>query len=316
MSLNPDIAAYLELVAAGRSNGQNQAMHHLSPAQARQAFDQASALMGMGGGDDCVVEAVSLPGRAGNTIAARRYLPQALVGRSATAALVYLHGGGYVVGSLDSHDAICQGLAERADCQVFSIDYRLAPDSRFPAAVEDAEDAWCAIFDQAQQWGIDVRRMAVAGDSVGGSLATVLANTLADERTPCLQVLVYPVADASRWHPSVQRFAQGFLLEQQTLEWFYGLYGRNPQDRFDPRFSPLLASLRAGLAPALIVLADHDPLYDEGMAYAAALREAGVAVDLHVYAGMTHDFLRMDALVDEADEALELIAQALREAFA
>ncbi|MHB2052590.1 alpha/beta hydrolase [Pseudomonas sp. VEM90] len=312
MSVNPDIAAYLQLVKAGRDNGKSQAMHQLSPAQARLQFDQSSQLMGMGGQGLCVVSALQLPTRDGRSLDARLYRPDDAEG--VLPVLLYFHGGGYVVGSLDSHDAICQGLAERASCLVLSAAYRLAPEWKFPTALEDAEDAWRWLGNQAVALGGDPERLALAGDSVGGSLATLVAQSAGSQ--PRLQVLIYPVTDASRGYPSIDRYAEGFLLEKDTLEWFYTLYARNPEDRQAPGFSPLLAALDPGQAPALMVLAQCDPLFDEGQAYAAALREAGVTVQVQVYAGMTHDFLRMDALVDEADEALDAVAEALRNAFA
>lgn len=312
MSVNPDIAAYLELVKAGRQSGKSQAMHHLTPTEARLQFDYSSQLMGMGGQGECAVNALQLPTRDGRSLDARLYRPAAVEG--ALPVLLYFHGGGYVVGSLDSHDGICQGLAERSDCLVLSVAYRLAPEWKFPTALEDAQDAWRWLASQAAALGGDPERLALAGDSVGGSLATLVAQSAGAQ--PRLQVLIYPVTDASRGYPSIDRYAEGFLLEKDTLEWFYSLYARGPEDRLAPGFSPLLAALDPGQAPVLIVLAQCDPLFDQGQAYAAALCETGVSVQVREYAGMTHDFLRMDALVDEAGEALDTIAEALREAFA
>lgn len=311
MSVNLDIAAYLQLVQAGRDSGKSRAMHCLSPAQARLDFDQSSQLMGMGGQGLCTVRALQLPTRAEQSLDARLYRPKDAEG--VLPVLLYFHGGGYVVGSLDSHDAICQELAERAGCLVLSVAYRLAPEWRFPTALEDAEDAWRWLRGQAAALGGDPLRMAVAGDSVGGSLAALVAQSAGSQAR--MQVLIYPVTDASRSYPSIERYAKGYLLEKDTLEWFYLLYARSDADRRDPRFSPLLAELDPHQAPVLLVLAECDPLLDEGLAYATALREAGVVVNQQVYSGMTHDFLRMDALVDEAEEALEYIAESLRNAF-
>ncbi|QBF27504.1 alpha/beta hydrolase [Pseudomonas tructae] len=313
MSVNPDIAAYLQLVNAGRASGKSQAMHVLSPEQARLEFDQSSLLMGMGGQGLGEVSAVHIPTRDGQRLDARLYRPSDCA--AGLPVLLYFHGGGYVVGSLDSHDAICQGLAENTTCLVLSVAYRLAPQWRFPTACEDAEDAWRWLCSEAAALGGDPQRLAVAGDSVGGSLATLVAQSAAAHQQPLLQVLIYPVTDASQVRASIERYAQGYLLEKDTLAWFYQQYARTPADLHDPRFSPLLAALDGGQAPVLMVLAECDPLVDEGQAYAAALGEAGVTVDLQLYAGMTHDFLRMDALVDEAEEALQYIAQALRKAF-
>lgn len=317
MSLNPDIAAFLQLVGNGRASGKRVGMHQLSPAEAREQFDQSSLLMDAGGEEVHVVDDLQLPVRDGALLNARIYSNQPLQADAGRPALLYFHGGGYVVGSLDSHDSLCRALASMADCVVLSVAYRLAPEFRFPTAADDARDAWDWLVASAADLGVDASRLAVAGDSVGGSLATVLAAQLADAVVrPRLQVLIYPVTDASRSTPSIERFAEGHLLEKASLEWFYSHYQREPGDRFDPQFSPLLGEVSADVAPVLLVLAECDPLHDEGVAYARHLQAAGVAVELKVYAGMTHDFLRMGAIVDEAEEAQLFIAGRLAQAFA
>ena len=315
MPLNPDIAAFLELVGNGRASGKRVPMHQMSPVEAREQFDQSSLLMDAGGEALDVVEALQIPARDGAHLAARLYSNRALEAGAARPALVYFHGGGYVVGSLDSHDSLCRNLAAMADCVVVSVAYRLAPEFRFPTAVDDALDAWKWLVTEGQRLGIDARRLAVAGDSVGGSLATVLAAQPL-VTPPLLQVLIYPVTDASRSTASIERYGEGHLLEKDSLSWFYEQYQRDVNDRHDPRFSPLLAEICAGMPPALLVLAECDPLHDEGVAYAQRLRQAGVPVELKVYAGMTHDFMRMGAIVDDAEEAQQHIAQRLREVFA
>ncbi len=307
MALNPDIAAYLELVGNGRSSGKSLPMHQLTVQQAREQFDQSSALMDPGLDEPLArVETLFVPARDGTPLPARLYSPQGLSASPPLPGVLYLHGGGYVVGSLDSHDALCASLAERAGCVVLSLAYRLAPEWRFPTAAEDAEDAWCWLAAEAARLGIDPQRLAVAGDSVGGSLCAVLSHRLAlrgDASQPRLQVLIYPVTDASRTHQSIERYAVGHLLEKDSLEWFYQHYQRSPEDRQDPRFSPLLGVVPADLAPTLLLVAECDPLHDEGIAYAEHLRQGGARVELCVYPGMTHDFLRMGAIVDEADDA-------------
>ncbi|MBT2296177.1 alpha/beta hydrolase [Pseudomonas fluorescens] len=315
MPLNPDIAAFLELVGNGRASGKRVPMHQMSPVEAREQFDQSSLLMDAGGEALDVVEALQIPARDGTHLAARLYSNGALEAGAARPALVYFHGGGYVVGSLDSHDSLCRNLAAMADCVVVSVAYRLAPEFRFPTAVDDALDAWKWLVTEGQRLGIDARRLAVAGDSVGGSLATVLAAQPPDT-PPLLQVLIYPVTDASRSTASIERYGEGHLLEKDSLSWFYEQYQRDAHDRHDPRFSPLLAEICADMPPALLVLAECDPLHDEGVAYAQRLRQAGVPVELKVYAGMTHDFMRMGAIVDDAEEAQQQIAQRLRAVFA
>jgi acetyl esterase len=315
MSLNPDIAAFLELVGVGRASGKRVPMHQMSPVEAREQFDQSSLLMDAGGEALEVVEALQIATRDGAHLAARLYSNRLLAQDAARPALVYFHGGGYVVGSLDSHDSLCRNLAAMADCVVVSVAYRLAPEFRFPTALTDALDAWTWLVAESGRLGIDARRLAVAGDSVGGSLATVLAAQPLDT-LPLLQVLIYPVTDASRSTVSVERYGEGHLLEKESLTWFYEHYQRDASDRHDPRFSPLLAEIPANLPPALLVLAECDPLHDEGVAYAQRLQQAGVVVELKVYAGMTHDFIRMGAIVDDAEEAQQHIAQRLVEVFA
>lgn len=319
MSLNPDIAAFLELVDSGRAAGKNLAMHQLSPEQAREQFDVSSQMMDAGGPDLEHVEALYIPTRDGQQLPARLYSARSLSVEAPSAALLYFHGGGYVVGSLDSHDSLCRALADSAGCAVLSVAYRLAPQWRFPTAADDAEDAWHWLVAQGAGLGIDTARLALGGDSVGGSLVAVLATQLAQAQqapAPRLQVLIYPVTDASRSTPSLERYAQGYLLEKATLQWFYGLYQQTPADRQHPRFSPLLGAVPQGLAPSLLILGECDPLHDECLAYGAHLREAGAAVQVSVYPGMPHDFLRMGAIIDEAEDAQAQIGQALRQVFA
>jgi acetyl esterase len=298
MTLNPDIAAYLELVEAGRDAGKSTAMHQMSPEQARTQFDESSQLMNLVPVEIEHVQPLRFQARDGHWLQGRLYARQA-PGSTGQGALLYFHGGGYVVGSLDSHDNLCRTLAEQSGQVVIAVEYRLAPQWRFPTAFEDAEDAWAWLLEQ-RELNLDPARLAVGGDSVGGSLAAALANSLGQASVrPCLQVLLYPVTDASCWRDSHQRYASGYLLERQSLEWFYNHYQRRPEDRADPRFSPLLGALPAGLAPTWLLLAGHDPLLDEGLAYAAHLREAGAQVQLWVHEGMTHDFMRMDAVVED-----------------
>jgi acetyl esterase len=317
MSLNPDIAAFLQLVGNGRASGKRVGMHELSPAEAREQFDQSSLLMDAGGEELEVVDELQFPVRDGTRLNARLYSNQPLSVGAGRPALLYFHGGGYVVGSLDSHDSLCRALAAMADCVVLSVAYRLAPEFRFPTAADDARDAWDWLVASAADLGIDAARLAIAGDSVGGSLTTVLAAQLTDAAVqPRLQVLIYPVTDASRGTPSIEEFGEGYLLEKASLQWFYEHYQRDASDRLDPRFSPLLAEVSANVAPVLLVLAECDPLHDEGVAYARHLQAAGVAVELKVYEGMTHDFMRMGAIIDEAEEAQGHIARRLVEVFA
>lgn len=314
MPLNPDLAAYLELVDSGRRSGKALPMHQLHPEQARQQFDQSSALIDPCADEPEFIQPLSLTARDGQRLQARWYRPPAWDASQLSGAVLYLHGGGYVVGSLDSHDALCWNLALDSGLPVLSLQYRLAPQWRFPTAFNDAEDAWQWLALNARELGIDPERLAVVGDSVGASLATVLASSLAAQHAlpqPRLQVLIYPVTDASRASASVERYGVGHLLEKDTLEWFYQQYQTTPADRLDPRFSPLLGAVTAPVAPVLLIVAECDPLHDEAVAYARHLEAAGVAVQLDVFDGMCHDFLRMGSIIDEADMARERIVAAL-----
>jgi acetyl esterase len=319
MSLNPEIAAFLELVEAGRSSTQRTPLHGLSPEDARQQFDLSSRLFAAQAAEVASVETLWIPARDGAQLEARLYRPQLPEAGRPTPTLLYFHGGGYVVGSLDSHDGLCRDLAAQGDFALLAVAYRRAPEQRFPNACNDALDAWMWLADNASNLDLDPTRLAVGGDSVGASLATVVARDVALSGAvsrPRLQVLIYPVTDATRQTPSLARYAEGHLLEAATLAWFYQQYAAQDSDRQDPRFSPLLGSVPVDVAPALVMLAECDPLHDEGLAYVAHLREAGVAVELHDWEGMTHDFMRMGVIIDEAEEAQEVIAIALAKAFA
>lgn len=315
MPVNPDIAAFLALAAGGREDGRVKPMHALSPAEARLAFERTSRMMDPGGEPVERVEDLSIPTRDGSILPARLYA----AGRTAAPGLLFFHGGGYVVGSLDSHDGLCRTIAAKSGIAVLSVGYRLAPEHRFPTAFDDALDALDWLGRTGAGLGLDGGRLAVGGDSVGGSLAAAISLRAATDPglpQPRLQVLIYPVTDATADTDSLRRYGEGHLLERATLDWFYRQYAREDADRLDGRFSPLLAELPpdvpSSLAPALLVLAECDPLVDEGIAYGRKLAMAGGRVEVEVYAGMTHDFLRMGALVDEAEEAQDLIADALR----
>jgi acetyl esterase len=317
MPLNPEIAAFLRLAEDGRAAGHQRALHELSPQEARLAFDRTSLMLDPGGEDLDHVEDLTIPVRDGAEVPARLYAARDPRAGEALPVLLYLHGGGYVVGSLDSHAALCRALALRSGCAVLAPAYRLAPEHRFPTAFEDALDSLLWLERDGSGRGLDAARLAIGGDSVGGSLTAALCARLARGAEPValrprLQVLIYPVTDATAETESLRRYGRGHLLEKATLDWFYGQYARQDADRHDERFSPLLGELPATTAPALMILAECDPLLDEGLAYARKLERAGVGLELEVYAGMTHDFLRMGALVDEAEEVQQRIADTLK----
>jgi acetyl esterase len=228
--------------------------------------------------------------------------------------LVYFHGGGWVLCDLDTHDVICRSLARRAGAVVVSVDYRLAPEHKFPAAVIDCFAATVWVYQNAAALGIDPHRLSIAGDSAGGNLAAVVALQARDEAAPrlALQALIYPATDLSSFETaSHHEFAEGYDLSRSKMEWFRNHYLASPRDRRSLHASPLLAPDLSGLPPALILTAECDPLRDEGEAYAARLKAAGVPVRSTRYRGMIHPFFAMQGAVRQAREALAEVAAAV-----
>jgi acetyl esterase len=256
----------------------------------------------------------SFPGPAGN-VAIRIYRASAEPNQP---GIVYFHGGGFVIGSLNSHDGTCRRLCHGAGCTVVSIDYRLAPEHRYPAAVDDCYAAAVWVAANAASLKIDPNRIAVAGDSAGGNLAAVTAILARDKGGPKLvhQLLTYPVTDMAYKSQSYITNATGYFLTKEMMEWFglqYMPSGQNPED---PLLSPLYAGDLKGLPAATVITAEYDPLRDEGEAYAERLQEAGVATRLIRYDGVIHGFFSMNGMIDQADEAHDFAAGELRKAFA
>jgi acetyl esterase len=252
---------------------------------------------------------------AGAEITVRCYTP---AGPGPFPALVFFHGGGWVIGDIETHDGICRSLANAGHCVVANVDYRRAPEHKYPVAVEDAFAATSWIARQGARLGVDARRLAVGGDSAGGNLAAAVSLMSRDRGGPelALQILVYPVTHHSDDTASYQENAEGYLLTRSAMRWFWDQYLRRPEDGAEPYASPILAKSLVGLPPALVITAEYDPLRDEGEAYAARLGEAGVPVMLTRYPGMIHGFFRMINMVDKARAARDEAAAALRKAFA
>mgnify|MGYP003144581764 FL=1 len=262
------------------------------------------------------VEDLTIPGPGGE-IALRLYTPVA-AGGGALPALVFFHGGGWVIGDLDTHDALCRTLANESGCKVVAVDYRLAPEHRCPAAVEDAYAAICWVENAGASHGIDVNAIGVAGDSAGGNLAAVVCQMAKAKKGPDIrhQLLIYPVTDTKTDTPSYQAFGEGFFLEKRTMEWFIDHYVGPDGDRADPVVAPLNAENLKGLPPAYVVTAGHDVLKDEGAAYARRLEEAGVDVTYVECAGMIHGFFNLQAMVEAARGDVARAAKAVAEALA
>jgi acetyl esterase len=262
------------------------------------------------------VEQIELAGAAGS-LGARLYVPKSPLAGSteeADSGLVYFHGGGFVVCDLDTHDNVCRFLAALTGARVVSVDYRLAPESRFPAAADDAQAAFRDVVARAGELGIDPARVAVAGDSAGGNLAAGVAQAQARESqaAPAFQLLLYPWLDLSEKRRSYSLFRQGFYLSEADLDWYQSQYLGDEAEARDPRCSPLLAEDLSGVAPAYIVTAGFDPLRDEGEAYARRLADAGVAVALHRQAQLIHGFANTISLGHVGREAMLQAAGALR----
>ena len=304
--LTPAMRSVLDRMArAGRP-----ALHTLTPAQAKAAYEAGAGVLEVPRAELARVEDLQIPARDGHALHARLYA----VGTAADLpVLLYLHGGGFTIGSVASHDVLCRELCRLAQCMVVSLDYRLAPRHKFPVAVEDAFEAlqWLAAHGSAL--GADASRLAVGGDSAGGTLAAVCALLARDAGLPlALQLLFYPGCAAHADTPSHRRYGQGLVLESAQIDWFFSQYLRTPADREDWRFSPLTAPEVEGVAPAWFGLTECDPLVDEGLLYADRLRAAGVPVDLEIYRGVTHEFIKMGRAIPEARQAHRDAALALR----
>jgi acetyl esterase len=256
----------------------------------------------------------TIPGPAGD-IPVRVYRPSAAPGLP---LLLWFHGGGWVTGNLDTHDQVCRLLCDEVGAAVVSVDYRLAPEAKFPAAADDCTAAYAWALAHASEIGVDPGRVAIGGDSAGGNLAAVVA---LDARgrglpQPALQLLVYPVTDHDLESPSMVENATGYFLEADGMRWFYGHYARTSADYDDVRFSPMRAADHSGLARAVVVTAEYDPLRDQGEAYGAKLQAAGVPTEVVRADGLIHGFFGMHAFMPPGKQAWDVSVAALRDALA
>lgn len=282
-----------------------------TPWEAKVSYEAGAEVLEVPKAELARVEDFTIPARDGHAIPARLYAP----GRERHAVLVYFHGGGFTIGSIASHDILCRELSRLTPCAVISIGYRLAPEHKFPVAFDDAWDAVRWIAAHGQDLGLDTARLALGGDSAGGTLAAACAIMARDERIPiALQLLFYPGVAPDQEAPSHRKFAQGLVLEKAYIDWFFDQFIPREQ-RGDWRFAPLNAPDVEGVAPAWFGLAEMDPLVDDGLAYADKLRLAGVPVDLEIYRGVTHEFIKMGRALREARQAHQDAARALAQAF-
>jgi acetyl esterase len=305
--LTPEMRQVLQAIAkAGRPP-----IAMLSAQQAKEAYALGAGVLDISAHKMARDETLHIPTRDGAQLRAKLWAAE----RQANApVLLYFHGGGFTVGSPETHEVLCKHLAHLAHCTVVSLDYRLAPEHTFPTAHNDALDALQWLVQNAKELGVDSDRVAIGGDSAGGTLTAATAIAARDAGIQLtLQMMFYPGV-APDHMPSAHTFDKGFLLEKASIDYFYGHYLPNAKDRQDPRFSPLLADVH-NVAPAWMGLAECDPLVDEGVAYADHLRLAGVSVDLEIYKGVVHSFIQMGRAIPQALTAHNDAARALRQAF-
>ena len=309
--LDPQARALLERFASSPAP----ALDSLSVSEARRSYREGRLALAPPPAPMEEARDFFIPGAAGD-IKARYYRPLGEDSGATLPAAIYFHGGGWTCGDLDTHDSVCRGIAVHGRCAVIAIDYRMGPEHKFPAAVEDAIAAGKWVSANAGSLQVDASRLAVAGESAGGNLAAVAAIALRDSGPAvAMQVLVYPVVDQAGDTDSLRRFARGYSLTVDLLRWYQAQYLRDERDRTDWRASPLLARDHSRLPPAYIVTAGFDPLLDEGKAYADRLEQAGVSVVYECFEGMFHGFLPMGRALAAARHAHYRIGQMLRTRF-
>lgn len=313
MPIHPDAAKVVELIV----NSGRPPYPIIGHERAREIFVASRAVLQPDPPPVGEVRDLAAPGPAGK-IPLRLYRGQGTDTSKPQPALIYYHGGGWVLGNLESHDGVCRSIANASQCAVIAVDYRLAPEAKFPAAADDAIAAAQWINNHAADLGIDRTRLAVGGDSAGGNLSAVVALHARDNGGPKLklQVLIYPSTDMSKVYPSYEEFAEQLPLTRTTMDWFVDLYLRErAADSKDWRASPLHAKSHAGLPPAFIITAAMDPLRDEGEEFARTLMKAGVPVEIKRFDGQIHGFLTMGRIIQDSAVAIADIASELRKVF-
>lgn len=306
-TLDPQLQLLLRLMAAAGLPR----VESLSPADARKLFRDSATLLQHSPADMARILDRPIPAPHGE-IPVRIYVPK--TGTSPHPVLVYYHGGGWTIGDLDTYDNVARALAERAECIVVSVDYRMGPEDPFPASIDDALAAFAWVAEHAGEFGGDPSRIAVGGDSAGGNLSAAVAQETLRRgvRGPDFQLLIYPVTDLAEEYESYETFSDGFYLTRSLMRWFKDNYCTTDEQRLDPRASPLRAGDFSGLPPAFVLTAGYDPLRDEGKAYAQRLLEAGVDVEYRNYDSLIHGFVSMAGVVREAGRAFADVVAALR----
>jgi len=314
--LDPQVAQLLELIARAK----RPPIHALEPADAKIAYEKSAPILDISPAPVHGVEDFHVTAREGHAIPVRLYAPREASWADPLPLLVYYHGGGFTVGSVNSHDALCRQFCLGAECLVLSVDYRLGPEWKFPTAANDAFDVMHWVFGEAARLGADPARIALGGDSAGGTLAAACAVEARNAGLdPVLQMLLYPGTCARQDTPSHRALADGYLLTADMIQWFFSQYLDRDASRDDWRFAPLDggghgADVR-GVCPAWIAVAGYDPLRDEGRAYAAKLEAAGVPATLADYPSMIHDFFKLGRFVPAVAQAHADANGALRTAF-
>jgi acetyl esterase len=310
MPLDPLVKAFLDQAAAMP----RPKMWDMPLGAVRHSFAAFMAMVGPQGVPVGRIENSTFPGPAG-PVRLRSYAPVG-AGSEALPTLVYFHGGGFVVGDLDTHDGLCRLLVAEGGFRVVAVDYRLGPENKWPAPLEDAFAAIRHIFDNAAALGIDAGRIAVGGDSAGGHLAAAVTQRAREKGGPALafQLLLFPGTEFTTDTSSMNKYAVGYFMEKQSIEWFYSQVLPKDADRNSPGVSPLKAADFAALPPAYVMLGGYDPLHDEGLAYAEKLRAAGVPVTIADYTEMVHCFVYLQTVLPQAHEAMSAAAQAVAKA--
>ena len=301
--MDPQVREYLDQVEATNRPG----WEHFPPPEARRLFSGLTDLFGA----PLQVHRVA-DHKLDNGVKLRAYNPSEA---SNLPVLMYFHGGGWVIGDIDTHDSLCRRLACEAECVVVSVDYRCAPEHKFPAAFDDCFEATCYVVEHADELGVDASRLAVAGDSAGGNLAAAVAIKARDAGAPQIhfQLLIYPVAEPDFETNSYRERAEGFGLRRSTMSWFWEQYLRDDADSQNPYVVLTRADL-SGLPAAHVITAEYDVLLDEGESFAAKLREAGVTTTLRRYDGVIHGFMHLAGIFDIARTATSDAARVLKRA--